>query len=262
MYRKKEWDSGANRFQVVPSDDPIYPEGDFRADQPALDQPMPETRVPVPAQPNSAPAASAVLASQRTRRLGRRKVAIGAVAAVALGAAGWFGYDWWTVGRFTVATDDAYVQAYNNTVAAKVAGYIASVPVTDNTRVRAGDVIATLDDGDYRLAVNSARAKVATEQATIARIGHQITAQDAIVAQAKAQLASAQAGARRMELELDRQNLTDAARIDQPADGRAGAGEPRPGHRRRAKRTGRDRFGGGQCRRAQGPGAGGGRQPR
>jgi membrane fusion protein, multidrug efflux system len=207
MYRKKEWDSGANRFQVVPSDDPIYPEGDFRASEPALDQPMPETRAPLPAQPIAAPAAAAALASRRTRQLGRRKVAVGAVAAVALGAAAWFGYDWWTVGRFTVATDDAYVQAYNNTVAAKVAGYIASVPVTDNTRVRAGDVIATLDDGDYRLAVDSARAKVATEQATIARIGHQITAQDAIVAQAKAQLASAQAGARRMELELDRQNL-------------------------------------------------------
>ena len=47
MYRKKEWDSGANRFQVVPSDDPVYPEGDFRASEPALDQPMPETRAPL-----------------------------------------------------------------------------------------------------------------------------------------------------------------------------------------------------------------------
>ena len=32
-----------------------------------------------------------------------------------------------------VSTDDAYVQAYNTTLAAKVAGYVASVPVTDNT---------------------------------------------------------------------------------------------------------------------------------
>ena len=68
--------------------------------------------------------------------------------------AGWFGYDWWTVGRFTVSTDDAYVQAYNTTLAAKVSGYLASVLVTDNMRVHAGDVIATIDDGDYRLAVN------------------------------------------------------------------------------------------------------------
>jgi membrane fusion protein, multidrug efflux system len=207
MYRKKEWDSGANRFQVVPSDDSFYPDGDFRAQEPASDQPTAEAPVPLPQPPSSKPAAEAALARQdRRRRLGRRKLAVGAVSAVALGAAGWFGYDWWTVGRFTVATDDAYVQAYNNTLAAKVAGYIASVPVSDNTRVHAGDVIATLDDGDYRLAVDSAHARVETQRATIARIGHQIAAQDAMVAQARAQLASTQAGARRMDLELERQN--------------------------------------------------------
>jgi membrane fusion protein, multidrug efflux system len=213
MYRKKEWESGSNRFQVVPSDDSFYPEGDFRAGEPASEQPPAEALAPLPspppapAQPNvlkSAPAAK--VGNDRPRQRSRRKGAIGAVALVALGAAGWFGYDWWTVWRFTVSTDDAYVQAYNNTVAAKVAGYVASVPVTDNTAVHAGDVIATLDDGDYRLAVDSARAKVETQEATIARINHQVVAQDAIVAQAKAQLASAQAGARRMQLELERQN--------------------------------------------------------
>ena len=82
-----------------------------------------------------------------------------------------------------VSTDDAYVQAYNTTLAAKVPGYLANVAVTDNTRVHAGDVIATIDDGDYRLAVDSARDKVATQEATIARIGHQIDAQEAAVEQ-------------------------------------------------------------------------------
>ena len=120
-------------------------------------------------------------------------------------SAGYFGYGYWTVGRFTVTTDDAYVQAYNTTLAAKVSGYLASVPVTDNTVVHAGDVIATIDDGDYRLAVDSAREKVATQTATIARMGHQIEAQQAAVAQAKTQLASAQAGQTRAQLELERQ---------------------------------------------------------
>jgi len=210
MYRKKEWESGPNRFQVVPSDDSFYPEGDFRAAEPAAEQSPAEALAPSPsppAQPNVAKTAPVAKAgNDRPRQRSRRKGAIGAVALVALSVAGWFGYNWWTVGRFTVSTDDAYVQAYNNTVAAKVAGYVASVPVTDNTAVHAGDVIATLDDGDYRLAVDSARAKVETQEATIARINHQVVAQDAIVAQAKAQLASAQAGARRMQLELERQN--------------------------------------------------------
>jgi membrane fusion protein, multidrug efflux system len=141
------------------------------------------------------------------KRGSHRKLALGVIATLAAGAAGWFGYDYVTVGRFTVSTDDAYVQAYNTTLAAKVAGYVASVPVTDNTSVHSGDVIATIDDGDYRLAVDSAREKVATQEATIARMAHQITAQEAAVEQARTQLASAQAGARRMELELNRQNM-------------------------------------------------------
>jgi membrane fusion protein, multidrug efflux system len=66
-------------------------------------------------------------------------------------------------------------------------------------------VIARIDDGDYQLAVKTAQDKAATQQATIERIGKQITAQQAAVDQAKAQLESAQAGATRMKLELARQ---------------------------------------------------------
>src|SRR5580698_7995269 len=102
--------------------------------------------------------------------------------------------------------DQAEARQDNTKLAAKVPGYVANVAVTDNTRVHAGDVIATIDDGDYRLAAESARNKVTTQEATIARIGHQIEAQNAAVEQAKAQLSSAQAMATRTQLELDRQN--------------------------------------------------------
>jgi membrane fusion protein, multidrug efflux system len=214
MYRKQEWDGGNSRFQVVPTDDAEWPEGDIRAGKTGSSeaamsvQPTAEVPAPAPAVPTPAKIAPvAPVAGREPRRRRSRNFAIGAVFAVAVGAAGWFGYDWWTVGRFTVSTDDAYVQAYNTTLAAKVSGYVANVLVTDNSRVHAGDVIATIDDGDYRLAVDSARAKVETQQATIARIGHQITAQEATVAQTRAQIVSAQAGSKRAELELDRQNM-------------------------------------------------------
>ena len=167
---------------------------------------IPAPPVPAPTKP-ALPAAAAPDSKQKPARASRRKAVFGVIAMVAAIGAGWFGYNWWTVGRFTVTTDDAYVQAYNTTLAAKVSGYLAGVPVTDNTAVHTGDVIATIDDGDYKLAVDSARDKVATQQATIARIGHQITAQEAGVEQAKTQLVSAQAAATRTELELDRQNL-------------------------------------------------------
>ena len=190
---------------VVPEVPPEAPVLQDQGPNPHLEavplQPSVETHAP--AKPNAAATAPA---GTKRRRYSVRRLAIGGALLLAVGAAGWFGYDWWTVGRFTVSTDDAYVGAYNTTLAAKVAGYIANVAVTDNAHVHAGDVIATLDDGDYRLAVDSARNKVATQQATIARIGHQIDAQRAAVEQAKAQLVSAQAAATRMQLELDRQN--------------------------------------------------------
>lgn len=134
----------------------------------------------------------------------RKRVLMG-VAALLLAGAAWGGFNYVTAGRFMVSTDDAYVRADATTLAAKVPGYVASLAVDNNTYVRAGDVIARIDEGDYRLAVNAARDKVATQRATVDRIGRQIPAQEAMVAQAKAQLVSAQAQATRAQSELDRQ---------------------------------------------------------
>jgi membrane fusion protein, multidrug efflux system len=213
MYRKQEWDGGSVRLKVIPATEPAESaasaddNGAGSADASFLAQPA-EARAPSPIEPKTVEIAPPPPAgAKRPRWLSRRKLALGAAVALAVGGASWFGYDWWTVGRFTVSTDDAYVQAYNTTLAAKVSGYVSSVPVTDNARVHAGDVIATIDDGDYRLAADSAREKVATQQSTIGRIGHQIDAQEAAVAQAKAQLASAEAAAKRWDLELSRQNF-------------------------------------------------------
>jgi membrane fusion protein (multidrug efflux system) len=142
-----------------------------------------------------------VLRRRRSRR--GPVLAVVLLAAAALGA--WHGYRWWTVGRFVVWTDDAYVGAKTATLAAKVPGYIASLNVEDNAAVRVGDIIATIDDGDHRLAVEAARGKIKTQRATVDRLGRQVAAQEAAVDQAKAQLVSAKAGATRAKLELDRQ---------------------------------------------------------
>jgi membrane fusion protein, multidrug efflux system len=204
MFRNQEAESSHSRFQIVPV---VEPARDNVIEVP-VEQPGPEAHGPAPAEPASAETAAARSPGKtRSPRSNLRKLLLGAVVALAVGTAGWFGYEYMAVGRFTVSTDDAYVQAYNTTLAAKVAGYLASVPVTDNTYVHAGDVIATIDDGDYRLAVDSARGKVATQEATIARMAHQIAAQEAAVTQARTQLVSAQAAATRAELELTRQNL-------------------------------------------------------
>jgi membrane fusion protein (multidrug efflux system) len=141
----------------------------------------------------------------RGRRRRTRSLLLSAAALAVLTAAGYFGNYWWTVGRFMVSTDDAYVGADTTTLAAKIPGYIAAIDVANNQHVRAGDVIARIDDGDYQLALDAARDKAMTQRATIERIGQQIAAQQAAVSQAEAQLASAQAGATRAQLEFNRQ---------------------------------------------------------
>jgi membrane fusion protein (multidrug efflux system) len=167
--------------------------------------PAPARQQPDTAKPaGPTPSAEDTVAAQPKRRLTRKALAAAALTAV-LAAGGWYGHYYWTAGRYLVSTDDAYVGAKNTTLAAKVSGYIEAVTIEDNAKVHAGDVIAKIEDGDYRLAVDSARDKVTTQEATIARIGKQVEAQQAAIDQARAQLASAAAGATRAELELARQ---------------------------------------------------------
>jgi membrane fusion protein (multidrug efflux system) len=87
------------------------------------------------------------------------------------------------------------------------------VPAKDNTPVKAGDPLVNLDDADYRNALAQANAKIATEQATIARLAQQITAGNAAVNSAKAQLASAQAAEDNAQADFDRVNALQAKAV-------------------------------------------------
>ena len=140
------------------------------------------------------------------RKPGLRRIALIAAALAVVIAGGYFGYDWWTVGRFIVSTDDAYVGADTSTVTSKVTGYVKAVPATDNQRVKAGDPLVVLDDANYRIALSGAEAQIATSQATITRIGRQIEAAQASVQSAQAQLASAKAVADNAGAEYNRIN--------------------------------------------------------
>jgi membrane fusion protein (multidrug efflux system) len=162
-----------------------------------------ETPAAPPADQPAAPPQGAAPAS--APRSGKRKfVLMGFVALLALAAAGYASY-YLMVGRFYVSTDDAYVRANNTMLGARVAGHIAAILPGDNTQVRKGDVIFRIDDGDYRIAVDAARTKIATQEATIARIGRQVSAAVSAVEQAQANLASAEAGLKRAGLDYDRQ---------------------------------------------------------
>jgi membrane fusion protein (multidrug efflux system) len=108
------------------------------------------------------------------------------------------------VGRYIYSTDDAYVRTDLAVISPKIAGYVQDVDVVDNQHVRAGQILARIDAGDYVLAVDAARRKGLTQEAAIARIGAEIEAQQAAVTQAEAEVASARAESVRARSEFDR----------------------------------------------------------
>jgi membrane fusion protein, multidrug efflux system len=122
-------------------------------------------------------------------RRGRfKQLMMAGVAAAFLVGAGWYGWDYWTVGRYLVSTDDAYVKADNTTVAPKVSGYLSEVLVNDNEPVKAGTVLARIDDRDYKVALDQAKADVAAADAAVASKHAQLEVQEAVIAAAKATL--------------------------------------------------------------------------
>jgi membrane fusion protein (multidrug efflux system) len=115
----------------------------------------------------------------------RKALLTGAALAMLAGTA-WYGWDYWTVGRFQVSTDDAYVKADNTTVAPKVSGYLYQVLVGDNERIKAGQILAQIDDRDFKVALDQAKADVAAARAAIASKQAQLEVQQAVINAAKA----------------------------------------------------------------------------
>jgi membrane fusion protein (multidrug efflux system) len=160
---------------------------------------------PTAEKPTAAPGAPVASANSAAPKSGKRKFVLTGVAALLALAVAGYGVHYVLVGRFLVSTDDAYVRANNTMLGARVTGHIAAILSGDNAPVHAGDVIMKIDDGDYRIAVDAARTKIATQEATIARIGRQIAAFESQVEQAQANVVSAEAGLKRAGLDYDRQ---------------------------------------------------------
>ncbi len=175
------------------------------ADQPrshASDEPAARRPAEAPANPAIAKPAAADPAAPKS---GKRKLVLMGVIALLVLAAASYAVHYVLVGRFYISTDDAYVRANNTTLGARVSGHIAAILPSDNAVVRTGDVIFRIDDGDYRIAVEAARGKIATQQATIDRIGRQVAAMESAAEQSKAQLASSEASLKRAGLDFERQ---------------------------------------------------------
>ncbi len=135
----------------------------------------------------------------------RIRIAIVVAVVVVLGAGAWL---WATAGQ--QSTDDAQVDAHVAPVAARVSGTVTQVLVKDNQQVNEGDTLVVIDPRDYQVALDKAKAELATAEAdaSVARAGVPITSTTATsnVSTARGGVEQAQAGVDEAQRGIDAAN--------------------------------------------------------
>jgi len=145
--------------------------------------------------PAASPVAGRMFSRMTARQMLKRGIA-GVLVLGSLAAAGYYGERYWTVGQYLQSTDDAYVKADFTVIAPKVAGYITDVLVADNQPVKAGQVLARIDDRDFRTALDQARADVTAAEAAIGNLDAQLDLQQSMIVQQQANIAAAEAASK------------------------------------------------------------------
>lgn len=130
---------------------------------------------------------------QKPSRQAIKRAALALALALGVAVASDFGYDYLTTGRYLESTDDAYVKADSTIIAPKVSGYIAQVLVGDNEKVKAGQILAKIDDRDFKAALGQARADVAAAEASVRNLDAQLELQQPIIEQSTADVTAADA---------------------------------------------------------------------
>jgi membrane fusion protein (multidrug efflux system) len=131
--------------------------------------------------------------SLRPSRQAIKRAALALALSLGVAAAADFGYGYLTTGQYLETTDDAYVKADSTIIAPKVSGYIAEVLVGDNEKVKAGQLLARIDDRDFRTALDQAHADVAASEAAVRNLDAQIALQQPVIQQQAAEVDAAEA---------------------------------------------------------------------
>jgi membrane fusion protein, multidrug efflux system len=117
-----------------------------------------------PLQPDQSDQHAEGRSARRGSFMRRHALTLGLLLTIPAAAAG---HLYWDYSSHFESTDDAFIAARAFSIQPKVAGYITAVPVTDNQHVAAGDVIARIDDRDYRAALDQAKGQLAHDQSLL-----------------------------------------------------------------------------------------------
>ncbi|MBT9369202.1 HlyD family secretion protein [Rhizobium sp. CSW-27] len=194
---------------------------DATAQQGTAERVEARTDAPVAEKPSSAqPVGADARGGSEQPKKKKRNPVLPVLLIALLAGGGWYGYNWWTDGRFLVSTDDAYVEGDIAVISPKVSGYVEKVNVVENQTVKAGDPLVTLDQGDYQIAYDQALANVESARLAVLRIDAQIAGGEASLKQSQAQLGALQAALRGAEItqrrasELAAKNVGTTAELD------------------------------------------------
>jgi len=133
-----------------------------------------------------------------------RRILALAVLALTLAGAAYFGWQWWSHGRFYESTDNAFIQADISIISPKIAGYVAEVRVADNHHVQKGDLLVIIAGDELAHRVSELAAVVEAQRAAVQSTDQRIEFQKAMVNQAQAAIATAEADRDKADNDLKR----------------------------------------------------------
>jgi membrane fusion protein (multidrug efflux system) len=111
---------------------------------------------------------------------------------------------WFFRGRFYETTDNAYVQGEITRISSQLGARVDEVLVQDNQHVEKGQLLIKLDASDFQMAVDRAKAMLATREAERVQAQSKLTQQGSLIASAEAQVAASQATLGRTQIDLTR----------------------------------------------------------
>ena len=122
----------------------------------------------------------------------------------------------WSYFRYTDAhpsTDDAYVKGHIINIASQVSGQVSQINVTNHQQVKKGDLLFTINDRPFRIALNKAMADLQSTRESITALRQQVIANKALVQQRKAELHNTYKSTQRI-LNLTRQHVFTQSQKD------------------------------------------------
>ncbi len=131
-------------------------------------------------------------------------LAISALSLAVLGIGGYWIADWWTSGRYTESTNNAYIRADITTASSRVEGYVDDVLVEDNQVVKAGDLLVRMQQDAFQARLAQGRADLAKAIAAVETVASRLGLQNNLIDEAQAELEAMTADHELSVVELER----------------------------------------------------------